>query len=186
MAALDPSLPLRRALGRFPTGVALVATRDGRGGLHAMVINSVCSVSLTPPLLMWCCAQGSRRLAVFEAADTFSVNVLGRNARELCDAFLKDPAASARHGDWTSGLTGAPMLMSALAALECKIRQRSDLGDHRAFLGEVVNHLTSPGDPLVFHDGALGHLDPWSFSPRCSRAHERRGVSGLFDERDGP
>ncbi|MGH3452246.1 MAG: flavin reductase family protein [Haloechinothrix sp.] len=49
---IDP-LQLRRALGFFGTGVAVVTTQDG-GELHGMTVNSLTSVSLDPPLLLVC------------------------------------------------------------------------------------------------------------------------------------
>ena len=58
----------RRALGGFGTGVALVAAHDANGVAHGMIINSMTSVSLSPPIMLWCLANTSAAFGVFTAA----------------------------------------------------------------------------------------------------------------------
>ena len=67
---------LRRALGRFATGVAVVTCRDGGGEPRGVTINSFSSVSLEPPLVLFSLARESRSLADVLAAGRFAVNVL--------------------------------------------------------------------------------------------------------------
>ena len=54
----------RSALGGFGTGVALVAARDAAGNAHGMIINSLTSVSLHPPIMLWCLAHSSAAFSV--------------------------------------------------------------------------------------------------------------------------
>ncbi|MDB5422401.1 MAG: Flavin reductase, partial [Brevundimonas sp.] len=67
---------LRDALGCFGTGVTIVTTTGREGEPVGLTANSLTSVSLDPPLLLFCLARNAGSLPAFEAADTFAVNVL--------------------------------------------------------------------------------------------------------------
>src|SRR6201986_1578700 len=69
------SKAFRNALGAFPTGVAVV-TASGAGSHMGITVNSFTSVSLDPPLVLWCIDRRSRRYPAFAAAAGFTVSVL--------------------------------------------------------------------------------------------------------------
>jgi flavin reductase (DIM6/NTAB) family NADH-FMN oxidoreductase RutF len=72
----------RDALGRFPTGVALITlTENGRA--RALTVNSFSSVSLDPPLILWSLAQDSQRYERFLGAEQFAVNILAGDQQAL-------------------------------------------------------------------------------------------------------
>ena len=56
---------LRDAFGLFATGVTIVTARRPDGSLFGMTANSFTSVSLEPPLILWCLAGGSSGVAAF-------------------------------------------------------------------------------------------------------------------------
>ena len=66
---------LRTALGRFATGVAVVAF-DGPDGRHGMTINSFTSVSMRPPLVLASVARKARAHDALEG-QPFSISILG-------------------------------------------------------------------------------------------------------------
>lgn len=79
---------LREALGRFATGVTVVTTTGPEGPL-GMTVNSFSSVSLEPPLVLWCPARASARHAAFAGAAAWSVHVLGAEQLETCLRFTR-------------------------------------------------------------------------------------------------
>ena len=119
----------RRALGGFGTGVALVAAHDANGVAHGMIINSLTSVSLHPPIMLWCLANASAAFGVFTQATAFSLNILRSDDHSVAQQF------SRRGGDriippeqYCAMDTGAPVLSSALASLDCRMRLRQPMG----------------------------------------------------------
>lgn len=147
----------RRALSRFATGVAILATAAGDGrGWEGVTIGSFTSVSLDPPLALWCLARGSSRFRTFAAATHVSVSVLGRGHRLLGHRFATRSAHFA-DGKWTRGITGSPLLRAAVAAFECEVVARHDGGDHEIFVGRVLDYRRGEGEPLVFHSGSYWH-----------------------------
>ena len=110
----------RDALGRFPTGVAFItAALDGEPA--GLIVNSLASVSLEPPLVSFSPARSSLTWSRMRRAGRFGVNVLGRQHERF--AVRATPAGSDRFAslDWEPGRGGVPLLTDALASLECEI-----------------------------------------------------------------
>jgi flavin reductase (DIM6/NTAB) family NADH-FMN oxidoreductase RutF len=148
---------LRQALGRFATGVAVIATRTPEGKLEGLTANSFAAVSLDPPLVLWSLRRHAPSLPAFQRSGTFSVNVLSAGQRELSRHFATpsaDKFASVAHGP---GQGGCPLIEGCLAWLECRIDQTMDGGDHLIFIGRVLRASFAEGEPLIFSAGQYWH-----------------------------
>lgn len=152
----------RRALGRFPTGVAIVTARTPAGQALGMTISSFNSVSLDPPLVLWSLARRSSALAIFESVDRYAIHVLAAGQAGLARQF----AMPAAHGDrfagvsWAPNAFGVPRLADECAAwFECHNRSHYREGDHVILVGAVERCGQSDRLPLVFHAGGF-HLTP--------------------------
>jgi flavin reductase (DIM6/NTAB) family NADH-FMN oxidoreductase RutF len=146
-------MELRRALGRFATGVTVVTTRGPAGRTEGVTVNSFSSVSLDPPLVLWCLRRAAPSAPSFLAAEWFAINVLGADQHHLSRHFAtahpdKFAAVSA-----ASGLGDCPLLPTALARFECRAERSLEAGDHVIFIGRVVRLDHREGEPLVFSGG---------------------------------
>jgi 3-hydroxy-9,10-secoandrosta-1,3,5(10)-triene-9,17-dione monooxygenase reductase component len=148
----------RDAFGRLATGVAFVtAAPDGEPA--GLIVNSLTSVSLEPPLVLFCPSRSSLTWSRMRRAGRFGVNILGRQHERF--AMRVTPAGADRFAglNWELGTRGAPLLTDALATLECEIVAEHPAGDHWIVIGHVDNlHTSSNTDPLVFFAGAFGAL----------------------------
>jgi flavin reductase (DIM6/NTAB) family NADH-FMN oxidoreductase RutF len=150
----ETTIAYRRALGAFPTGVCVVACEDEQGPL-GLTINSFTSVSLEPPLVLWCLHHQSDRRRAFHAARRFSVNVLSASDEAQSRRFAGQAhRIDAEELDSAPGR--APFLKGSVARLECLTRKRLEIGDHTAMVGEVVAFDTRDGDALMFFRGRYG------------------------------
>lgn len=153
----------RKAMGRFPTGVTVVTTTHA-GLDHAMTANSFTSVSLEPPLVLFCVEREARFHEAVEAAGVWSVNVLDDSARAVA-AWLATRGRPL-HGQLErlahrrGPLTGTALLDQSLATLECRTVALHPGGDHTIFVGEVLGlELAESGaGALVYYRGQYGHL----------------------------
>ncbi len=145
----------RQALGQFPTGVTIV-TCITEAGLLGMTVNSFTSVSLDPPLVMWCPSKDSERYAPFMAAKYFAIHVLSDKAKELCLAFAK-PGDHFAQTSYQFSAYGVPLLDDCLCRLECIQHAQYDGGDHSLILGRVEKVTMQSGTPLVFCQGNFSH-----------------------------
>jgi 3-hydroxy-9,10-secoandrosta-1,3,5(10)-triene-9,17-dione monooxygenase reductase component len=145
----------RDALGRLATGVTFVtAAPDGEPA--GLIVNSLTSVSLEPPLVSFCPSRGSLTWGRMRRAGRYGVNVLGRQHERF--AIRAVPAGADRFADldWKPGRGGAPILTDALAFLECSIIAEHPAGDHWIVVGRVDDlHISPNKDPLVFLAGAF-------------------------------
>jgi 3-hydroxy-9,10-secoandrosta-1,3,5(10)-triene-9,17-dione monooxygenase reductase component len=159
--AAEPAPPttarsFRDALGRFATGVAFVtAAPDGEA--TGLIVNSLASVSLEPPLVSFSPSRTSLTWSRMRRAGRFGVSVLGRRHEQF--ARRATPAGADRFTDldWALGRHGVPLLADALATLECTIVAEYPAGDHWIVVGRVDEaRMSAIAEPLVFFAGAFG------------------------------
>lgn len=160
LAARNQASPedLRKAFGRFATGVTVVTTQ-APGGPMGFTANSFSSVSLDPPLVMWSPARSAVRYPVFSEATRFSIHVLGHDQQDLCRRFT-----SGGQGFYGMALAynpeGVPILPGALARFDCALHATHDGGDHLIILGRVLRFVAEDGAPLIFTQGRYGTFQP--------------------------
>jgi flavin reductase (DIM6/NTAB) family NADH-FMN oxidoreductase RutF len=158
----------RRATGQFASGIVVVTTATG----HAMTVSAFTSVSLDPPLVLFCAekiarfhdavlAEGSWAVSILAEDDEKTARWLALRGRPLdgqLDGVAHHPGPA----------TGAPVLDAALAVLECRTTAVHDGGDHSVVIGQVeavTGPVTDPArearrGPLVHYSGAYRRLGP--------------------------
>lgn len=154
------SRTLRQALGCFPTGVAVITTRVGKGRPVGLTCSSFNSVSLNPPLVLWSLRNESRSFAAFDAAEAFAVNVLAEDQAELSTRFATSGEVEKFAGvDHRAGVLGMPLIEGSVAQFECRKWAQYSAGDHTIFIGEVKALVaTRPESSLVFYKGSYMEL----------------------------
>ncbi|MCW4354676.1 flavin reductase [Hoyosella sp. YIM 151337] len=145
---------LRRALGQYATGVTVITSRAPDGKRIGVTANSFTSVSMDPPLVLWCPAKKAPSLPDLTAATHFAVNVLAADQHDLSRQFATPAEDKFAGVPISEGCGGVPLLDNAVARFQCRTVQRVDAGDHIIFLGEVESYDADGGEPLVFHSGA--------------------------------
>lgn len=150
----------RKVLGHFATGVTVVTTRQPSGKPWGFTVNSFTSVSLDPPLVLFCVDRSGESARAFADADHFAVNFLSHAQEQVSRRFasrLDDRFEGILH---TETANGSPLLNGSLGYLECKKVASHTAGDHEIIIGEVVDAHADEGDPLLFFRGAYGRLKP--------------------------
>jgi 3-hydroxy-9,10-secoandrosta-1,3,5(10)-triene-9,17-dione monooxygenase reductase component len=149
---------LRRVMGYFATGVTLVASMsDGRPS--AMTANSVTSVSLDPPLVLFCADRNSDTLRAVRASKAFAINILDEREERISRVFATRGPKSFQGIGFRSEATGSPVLEDALAWLDCRVHAEHEAGDHVLVLGVIERaDARSEGKPLIFYRGGYHSL----------------------------
>jgi flavin reductase (DIM6/NTAB) family NADH-FMN oxidoreductase RutF len=151
----------RSALSRFPSGITVVTSRGVAGQLHGITVSAFCSVSLNPPLILVCIERTTASHMAIQNARVFAVNVLAARREQLSERFSLPKLDKFEGVDYHSGLEGVPVLEEALVALECRLVNAYDGGDHTIFVGLVERVSIRDGKPLVyFHGNYRDILDP--------------------------
>lgn len=147
---------MRTALGAFATGVTVVTCRSPDGPL-GFTANSFTSVSLDPPLVLWCPSVLSPHHDAFVAAHDFSIHVLEASQLDVSQRFA-ERQEDFEGIDWTESDSGVPLLKGCLTRLDCRQFTAHGAGDHTIVLGQVEHVMHTPGTPLLFALGAYGKL----------------------------
>jgi flavin reductase (DIM6/NTAB) family NADH-FMN oxidoreductase RutF len=149
-AAVDPAA-FRRTTGSFATGVTVITTAYD-GERHGLTANSFTSVSMDPPLVLFCLARTAGSMAAFEGCDAFAVNVLSSDQQELSRQFATPSDDKFVAVALREGVTGAPVLAECHAVLECTPHQMHEAGDHVIVVGKVeAIDVHDESEPLLFH-----------------------------------
>jgi len=149
----------RQALGSFPTGVAVITAVSPSRHPMGITVNSFTSVSLDPPMVLWCLDKKSDRYQVFTKAKGFTISVLGTAHEDVSARLAKQGSHSLEGIALIETELGPPALADALAFFECGSEAVHEGGDHAILLGRVLRFARhDAGAPLVFFRGRYGAL----------------------------
>jgi len=149
----------RTALGTFPTGVAVVTATTDMAPM-GITVNSFTSVSLEPPLILWCIDRKSDRYDVFTKAKGYTISVLGTCHEEVSSRLARQGEHKLDGVELIRTELGPPALADALAIFECERNAVYPAGDHAILIGRVLRfHRHEAGAPLVFFKGKYGALE---------------------------
>lgn len=149
----------KAVMGSFASGVTVVTTVDDAGALWGLTVSAFCSLSLDPPLCLVCIDERAGSLAAMTEARKLAVNVLGDGQEELSNRFASRVEDKFAGVDYQVGpVTGCPVFPEALAWLECEVDAILDGGDHKIFVGRLVNTQVNEGKPLLYWGGAYGDI----------------------------
>lgn len=150
--------PLERQL--FRDGMAKLAaavniiTSIGGNGRCGFTASAVCSVTDSPPTLLVCVNKNSQSHAVITTSQVLCVNTMAGPHEEISMAFaggVKDMNARFAVGEWTTLVTGAPVLKEATVAFDCRVTQVAEVGTHDVVFCEVLAiHEGGSTDGLVY------------------------------------
>ncbi len=127
---------LRDAFGCFATGVTVVTGCSDDGVRVGLTANSFTSVSLDPPLLLFCPALSASALPTLRATGRFAINVLDLDDEAVANRFAQKAIDRFAGADWLDW-DGLPVLATAKAAFACDLQSDLDGGDHRIIVGRV-------------------------------------------------
>ncbi len=150
------SADFRKALGLFPTGVAIVSGRGDDGQLLGMTVSSFNSVSLDPPLVLFSVARSAASYSAWVAMPKYGISVLARSQDDLSTRFSKSQSEKWSLVHPAYGEHDVPLIPGALVGFECEKYAVHDGGDHTIFVGRVLSlHAvaTPAAEPLVFYSG---------------------------------
>jgi flavin reductase (DIM6/NTAB) family NADH-FMN oxidoreductase RutF len=136
----------RRVLWTFPSGLYVIGSRSADGARrNLMTANLVTQVSFEPKLVGVSVEDHAVTHDLIADGGAFTVNVLAREDRAIVRKFTK-PVEAGPGPDELNGfpvraaaLTGGPVLVQAVAWVDCRVWQAVPCGTSTFFIGEVVD-----------------------------------------------
>jgi len=150
---------LRAFMRRVPAGVVVMTVDTGREQL-GLTVSSLVSLSLEPPLVGIGIGRDAAMHELLREAGAFAVSLLAGGQEWLAQHFARGvPPIAMWTGVPTEPGSVAPLLVGALAWLECRLVSEQETGDHSFFVGEVLTVRLGPqAPPLVYIDGSYRML----------------------------
>jgi 3-hydroxy-9,10-secoandrosta-1,3,5(10)-triene-9,17-dione monooxygenase reductase component len=145
----------RDVLGLFGSGVTVVTSLSG-GEPVGMTCQSFSSVSLDPPLVLFCPAKTSRAWPLMQRAGYFCVNILAADQADLSTTMATKGHDKFDGVGWRPASTGAPLLDGVVGYVDCTVHQVVEAGDHYVVIGRVkeLGFGQDAERPLLYFRGA--------------------------------
>ncbi|MCZ8157983.1 MAG: flavin reductase family protein [Leptospira sp.] len=142
----------KSALSLWASGVSVICykSQSKSGGI---TVSSFSSVSLDPPLILFCLAKSSQAKEAIEASKAFSVNILSNEQKQISADFASgslDKEEVLNKLNPKTAATGSPILSGSLASLDCRLENMIDAGDHLIVIGHVEEAIAMEGQPLLY------------------------------------
>ncbi|MEO9140210.1 MAG: flavin reductase family protein [Jatrophihabitans sp.] len=154
------SSEFRNALGNFASGVTVVTGRES-GEPIGFACQSFASVSLDPPLVLFCADHRGGSWPRIQRTGEFCVNVLAEDQTELCTRFGSGRGRRFEELEWDTSVWGCPALRDVLLRVHAEVVGVHVAGDHDVVFGRVhaVETVRDDVRPMVFFRASFS-LDP--------------------------
>ncbi|MBK17436.1 MAG: flavin reductase [Rhodospirillaceae bacterium] len=156
---IDPK-EFRNTVGCFATGITVITTVDVDGAPIGLTANSFTSVSLDPPMVLFCLDRNVASFDFFAVDKPFAVNILASDQMDVSNRFAKSGPEKWDGFEYDTWGSGVPILQGCLANLECRGDSIIDGGDHVIVIGEVERMASAGEDvkPILYYRGAYGEV----------------------------
>jgi flavin reductase (DIM6/NTAB) family NADH-FMN oxidoreductase RutF len=149
----------RDAMGCFASAVTVITTTTEDGQAVGVTVNSFNSVSLDPPLVLFCLGREATNFDHFLASGRFTVNILRQGQDGISNGFAADGANFFQTMENGHSALGNPLIPDALAMFDCQTEAVHDGGDHVILIGRVNELRHDPdGHPLLYYRGKYSEV----------------------------
>jgi flavin reductase (DIM6/NTAB) family NADH-FMN oxidoreductase RutF len=149
----------RSVLGRFASGVTIVTACDAQGVDHGMTVSAFCSLSLDPPMVLFCVDHAASMYQMLLDHPRCAVSILSSNQEAYSRRFADQDNERFDGIAYSRGEAGAVLLDEALAHLEVRLIAHHDGGDHTVFIAQVDRAEPRHGRPLLYYRGGYAQLE---------------------------
>jgi len=154
---IDP-LALRRAAGRYVTGVGVITSACEDGTPVGATVNAITCLSLDPPLYLACLSNSSNTLKAIRERGVFGVNLLSHGQDHAAMTFASKAADKFAEVPYERTDRGVPLLRDIVAGFECRVEHTYAGGDHTIVVGRVRSIRECDDAPLVMRSGKFVRL----------------------------
>jgi flavin reductase (DIM6/NTAB) family NADH-FMN oxidoreductase RutF len=141
-----------KALGKIPSGVGILTARHGTTE-SAMLASWFQQIAFEPPMIMISVKKERPIGDIIQNSRSFTLNLLHTDQKKLIAHFGKgfEPGQSPFEETLIMRKeSGNAVITEAMAYLDCKLAGELDAGDHRLYLGHILEGgILNEGHPMV-------------------------------------
>ncbi|HEY1351367.1 MAG TPA: flavin reductase family protein [Ktedonobacteraceae bacterium] len=139
----------KQVMARLAGAVSVITTCDEQHQPWGFTASAFCSLSLEPPLILFCLHQEADCYQAFLQARFFALNLLSEHQRDLAQRFAQKGRTKYQETTFVPGTLQVPLLPATLATLECSRINAYPGGDHCIFTGLVEYSQVSESHPGI-------------------------------------
>ena len=157
------SADFRTAMRHLPGGVSVITVGRGKE-ISGMTVTSVASLALDPPTLIISINRHSSSWSLLKRFGSFGVNILSADQLDVAERFSGQGGLQGADrfagAEWTKHVSGVPLLVGALAAIDCEVDEIVERHSHAIVIGRVL-HLqqTTRKAALAYWQGKYVAID---------------------------
>ena len=152
---------VKRALRTLAGGVSVITAGKGEDRTGATV-TSATGLSMDPPTMIVNINKSSSTWPAIQRHGHFCVNILADGQQAIANRFagIGGVKGTARYegAEWTTLVSGAPVLVNALSAIDCEVEEIIERHSHAIILGRAVAVLNGDGESLIYQNGGYGRI----------------------------
>jgi flavin reductase (DIM6/NTAB) family NADH-FMN oxidoreductase RutF len=153
----------RRAMRHLVGGVSVITV--GRGNdITGMTVSSVTSLSVDPPTLIVSINRESSSCRMLKRHGVFGVNMLTADQVDIAERFTSKSGLQGADrfagAEWTTRVSGVPLLVGALAAVDCEVEDVIERHSHAIVIGRVLDaQVSARAAALAYWQGQYVAID---------------------------
>jgi flavin reductase (DIM6/NTAB) family NADH-FMN oxidoreductase RutF len=141
------SADFRGAMRQLTGGVSVITV--GRASdITGMTVTSVSSLSVDPPTLIVSINREASSWPLLRRYGFFGVNILTADQLDVAERFAGKGGLKGADRftgtQWTTRVSGVPLMTAALAAIDCEVEEIVERHSHAIVIGRVLDLQLSP------------------------------------------
>jgi flavin reductase (DIM6/NTAB) family NADH-FMN oxidoreductase RutF len=157
------SSDFRNAMRHLTGGVSVITVGRGRD-ISGMTVTSVSSLSVDPPSLIAAINRSSSSWPLLKSYGFFGVNILNADQLDIAERFTGNAGLKGADrftgAEWIVGASGVPLLVGALAVLDCEVEDIVERHSHAIVIGRPRDmRLSSRTAALAYWQGQYVAID---------------------------
>ncbi len=150
IASAVTAADFRGAMRHLTGGVSIITAGQGKD-ISGMTVTSVSSLSVEPPSLIVSINRAASSWPLIARHGAFGVNILTADQLDIAERFTGKGGLKGADrftgAEWTTRASGAPLLVGALAAVDCEVEEVIERHSHAIVIGRVLDVIASSARP---------------------------------------
>lgn len=157
------STDFRGAMRQLTGGVSVITAGRGKE-ISGMTVTSVSSLSVEPATLIVSINREASSWPLVKRHGFFGVSILTSDQVDIAERFTGkgglQGAARFAGAEWVTRVSGVPLLVDALAAIDCEVEELIERHSHAIVIGRVLDlQLSARTAALAYWQGQYVAID---------------------------
>ena len=150
----------KSSMALFASGITVISWDEGEQ-VQGITVSAFSSLSLNPPLVLFCIDKNAYVAPLMQQQSHFAVNILSGGQTDIAYRFAGADRGTLESSINRDNAQKLPYLNDALCNMSVAVRDILPGGDHHIFIAEVLASERHPERaPLLYHNSQIFSHEP--------------------------